>query len=112
MLFRSEHTREYFEDGGRPGCKAGLRFLVVTAQGDLQPCSMQFSKYRLEEQGRMVKEFTMNNTCDECYVAIRSNLDKPFLQLLGENVKRYLSFSGAGKQSKAPPAAASTAAGC
>ncbi|MBE0659262.1 MAG: radical SAM protein [Bryobacteraceae bacterium] len=107
-----QHTREYFEQGGRSGCKAGLRFLVVTAQGDLQPCSMQFKKFPLEEQARMVKEFTMNNTCDECYVAIRSNLDKPFLQLLGENVKRYLSFSGAGKKSKTPSAAASTAAGC
>jgi len=78
----------------------------------LQPCSMQFKKFPLAEQGRMVKEFTQNNTCDECYVAIRSNLDKPFLQLLGENVERYLSFSGSGKKSKTPSAAASTAAGC
>jgi MoaA/NifB/PqqE/SkfB family radical SAM enzyme len=87
-----QHTREYFEDGGRPGCKAGLRFLVVTAQGELQPCSMQFKKFPLGDQARMVREFTVQNKCDECYVAIRSNLDKPFFQLLGENVRRYFSL--------------------
>ena len=85
-------TREYFENGGAPGCKAGLRFLVVTADGMLQPCSMQFRKYALHEQGRMVEEFTNSNGCAECYVAIRSNLDKSFPQLLRENVANYLSF--------------------
>jgi MoaA/NifB/PqqE/SkfB family radical SAM enzyme len=85
-------TRRYFETGGAAGCKAGLRFLVVTADGKLQPCSMQFHRYELADRGKMVKEFTHNNTCDECYVAIRSNLDKSFPQLLAENVSRYLSF--------------------
>jgi MoaA/NifB/PqqE/SkfB family radical SAM enzyme len=87
-------TRQYFENGGTPGCKSGLRFLVVTADGQLQPCSMQFHRFPLKEQARMVKEFTNCNQCDECYVAIRSNLDKGFPQLLRENVKNYLSFSG------------------
>lgn len=87
-------TRKYFEDGGAPGCKAGKRFLVVTADGMLQPCSMQFRRYPLDQQARMVDEFTNNNTCDECYVAIRSNLDKSFPVLLRENVRNYLSFNG------------------
>jgi MoaA/NifB/PqqE/SkfB family radical SAM enzyme len=86
-------TRKYFEEGGMDGCKAGLRFLVVTADGKLQPCSMQFHRYELHEQARMVQEFTEHNGCDECYVAIRSNLDKTFPQLLRENVRRYLSFN-------------------
>jgi MoaA/NifB/PqqE/SkfB family radical SAM enzyme len=85
-------TRRYFETGGAPGCKSGLRFLVVTADGQLQPCSMQFHRYPLEEQARMVREFTNCNQCDECYVAIRSNLDKSFPKLLRENVSNYLSF--------------------
>ena len=50
-----EATRRYFENGGTPGCKAGLRFLVVTADGSLQPCSMQFKRYPLDEQARMVE---------------------------------------------------------
>lgn len=87
-----EATREYFEARGAAGCKAGLRFLVVTADGYLQPCSMQFKRYRLEDQAAMVREFTSQNQCDECYVAIRSNLDKSFPQLLRENVARYFSF--------------------
>jgi MoaA/NifB/PqqE/SkfB family radical SAM enzyme len=87
-----EATRAYFENGGMTGCKAGLRFLVVTADGKLQPCSMQFHRYELEDRAKMVQEFTNSNTCDQCYVAIRSNLDKTFPQLLAENVSRYFSF--------------------
>jgi MoaA/NifB/PqqE/SkfB family radical SAM enzyme len=91
-----EATRQYFQNGGMPGCKAGLRFLVVSADGMLQPCSMQFKKYPLDQQARMVEEFTKTNTCDECYVAIRSNLDKSFPQLLWENVSHYFSFKQGG----------------
>jgi len=86
-----EATRRYFADGGIPGCKAGLRFLVVTADGQLQPCSMQFRRYPLEKRERMVTEFTSSNRCDECYVSIRSYLDKSFPQLLWENVSGFLS---------------------
>ena len=85
-------TRSYFESGGMSGCKAGLRFLVVTADGHLQPCSMQFKRYKLEEQARMVEEFTRANECTQCYVTIRSNLDKSFPRLLWENVSGYFSF--------------------
>lgn len=103
-----QHTREYFENGGMGGCKAGLRFLVVTADGKLQPCSMQFHRYELHEQQKLVREFTEKNQCDECYVAIRSNLDKSFPVLLKENVSRYFSFSsgnGNGKSGKTMAAA-------
>jgi MoaA/NifB/PqqE/SkfB family radical SAM enzyme len=85
-------TRRYFENSGTPGCKAGHRFLVVTADGALQPCSMQFQRYPLEERTRMVEEFTRRNTCDQCYVSIRSYLDKSFPQLLWENVKGFLAW--------------------
>ncbi len=101
-----EATRRYFEDRGAPGCTAGLRFLVVTADGALQPCSMQFKRYRLEEQARMVEEFTRNNTCDECYVSIRSYLDKTFARLLWENVSGFFSFGTNGRRpaQAGPPA--------
>ena len=85
-----EATRRYFANRGTPGCKAGLRFLVVTADGALQPCSMQFQRFQLEDRTRMVREFTENNKCDECYVSIRSYLDKSFPQLLSENVREFL----------------------
>jgi MoaA/NifB/PqqE/SkfB family radical SAM enzyme len=85
-------TQRYFENGNAPGCKAGLRFLVVTSDGSLQPCSMQFKRYPLHEQARMVSEFTETNKCDECYVSIRSYLDKSFPQVLRENVAGFFSF--------------------
>jgi MoaA/NifB/PqqE/SkfB family radical SAM enzyme len=84
--------RRYFENAGTPGCKAGLRFLVVTSDGALQPCSMQFERYPLVERGRMIEEFTARNQCDQCYVSIRSYLDKTFPQLLWENVSGFLSL--------------------
>ena len=58
----------------------------------LQPCSMQFQQYPLHERARMVKEFTTNNRCDECYVSIRSYLDKSFPQIFRENVAGFFSF--------------------
>ncbi|HWR37498.1 MAG TPA: radical SAM protein [Clostridia bacterium] len=88
-------TREFFTNGAMPGCRAGHRFLVVTSDGWLQPCSMVFKKFKLEDHWKMVEEFTNTNTCDQCYVAIRSNLDKTFPQILRENVRGYLSLGGA-----------------
>lgn len=87
-----DETRRYFANQGAPGCSAGLRFLVVTCDGYLQPCSMQFKRYPLGQQTRMIEEFTRNNACDQCYVSIRSYLDKSFPQLLWENVAGYFSF--------------------
>jgi MoaA/NifB/PqqE/SkfB family radical SAM enzyme len=85
-------TLEYFHRGGAPSCKAGLRWLVVTSDGALQPCSMQFKRFGLHEQARMVEEFTKKNDCDQCYVSIRSYLDKSYSQLLRENVAGFFSF--------------------
>jgi MoaA/NifB/PqqE/SkfB family radical SAM enzyme len=98
-----EATREYFHRGGAPACKAGLRWLVVTNDGFLQPCSMQFKRYGLHEQARMVQEFTAKNQCDECYVSIRSYLDKTFPQLLRENVAEFFSFKSHAKCSNPAP---------
>ncbi|MCP5114515.1 MAG: radical SAM protein [bacterium] len=85
-------TRAFFENGGTPNCSAGHRFLVVTSSGMLQPCSMQFHRYALKDRTRMIEEFSRTNTCDQCYVSIRSYLDKGFPQLLWENVSGYFSF--------------------
>jgi MoaA/NifB/PqqE/SkfB family radical SAM enzyme len=85
-------TRQYFATGRASSCKAGLRWLVVTSDGALQPCSMQFKRYGLNERARMVREFACNNDCGECYVSIRSYLDKTFPQLVRENVSEFFSF--------------------
>lgn len=85
-------TRQFFEQGAMPGCKAGHRFLVVTSDGWLQPCSMVFQRYRLEDQQRLASEFPPTNDCEECYVSIRSYLDKTFTQLIRENVSGFFSL--------------------
>ncbi len=82
-------TTKFFKEGKMTGCKAGHRFLVVLSNGMLQPCSMVFEKFKLEDRKKLAREFPARNTCDECYVAIRSNLDKSFPKLLWENVARY-----------------------
>jgi MoaA/NifB/PqqE/SkfB family radical SAM enzyme len=83
-------TREFFERGSMPGCRAGHRFLVVTSEGWLQPCSMIFKRWKLEEYAKIATDFTDSNDCDECYVSIRSYLDKSFPRLLWENVSGFL----------------------
>jgi len=87
-----EATRRYFEKGAAPGCKAGLRFLVVRSDGMLQPCSMQFQQFPLAARERMVREFTAHNTCGQCYVSIRSYLDKSFTRLIAENAAEFFSL--------------------
>jgi MoaA/NifB/PqqE/SkfB family radical SAM enzyme len=86
-------TREFFRTGGTPGCRAGHRFVVVTSDGWLQPCSMVFKRWLLEDYSRIAREFTDFNGCDECYVSIRSYLDKSFPQLLWENTRGFLSVT-------------------
>jgi len=87
-----EATLEYFKRRGTPGCKAGLRFLVVTSNGYLQPCSMQFHRFPLEKRSEMVEKFTQQNKCDECYVSIRSYLDKSLPRLSYESISGHFSF--------------------
>jgi MoaA/NifB/PqqE/SkfB family radical SAM enzyme len=97
-------TSRYFHSGGARACKAGLRWLVVTSDGALQPCSMQFKRYGLHNQAQMVEEFTRNNSCDQCYVSIRSYLDKTFPQLVRENVSEFFSFKPRAKNNCAASA--------
>ena len=93
---RSHATRRYFENGGMPGCKAGhplpgghQRWLAAALLHAV------FQRYRLEEHARMVGEFTPTNTCDECYVSIRSYLDKSFPAIAVGKRERVLFGEGA-----------------
>jgi hypothetical protein len=74
----------FFRDGTVPGCNAGRRFMVVTPQGGLRPCSMFDNQYA--SQKAMLKEFVPTNECGACYVSIRSYLDASFWTLLKDNL--------------------------
>jgi MoaA/NifB/PqqE/SkfB family radical SAM enzyme len=84
---------DFFRDGTVQGCNAGRRFMVVTPEGGLRPCSMFANEY--DSQKEMLKEFVPNNQCGGCYVSIRSYLDASFWTLLKDNVSsRVFSRNG------------------
>jgi hypothetical protein len=57
---------------------------------------MQFKRYRLEDRDKLIKEFTASNNCDECYVSIRSYLDKSLPRLMYESIGGHFSFKSRG----------------
>jgi hypothetical protein len=71
------NTLEFSEQGDLLNCRAGVRFLVVMANGILAPCSLQRTKYATHEE--MIKIFSKTNRCDKCYVAIRSYSEMPLV---------------------------------
>ena len=78
--FNIEGTYSFFEKGEMPNCTAGLRFMVVTPQGELKPCSMHDKTY--DSLRQMQKEFIPTNKCGGCYVSIRSYLDRSLPTLI------------------------------
>jgi MoaA/NifB/PqqE/SkfB family radical SAM enzyme len=83
-------TYEFFRDGGKPNCSAGLRFFVVRPDGKINPCSM-FPDAIYDTQKDILAEFTSSNKCDKCYVAIRAYSDGGFFDLLKDSVATYFS---------------------
>jgi MoaA/NifB/PqqE/SkfB family radical SAM enzyme len=78
--FNIEGTYEFFRNGEIKGCSGGRRFLVVTPDGHLKPCSMHERKYSSLRE--IHKELLPVNKCGGCYVSIRSYLDKSLFGLL------------------------------
>jgi MoaA/NifB/PqqE/SkfB family radical SAM enzyme len=78
-------THAFFQKGSTPGCQAGRRFLVVTPEGGLRPCSMFDPTYASQKE--IMEKFVATNTCGGCYVSIRAYLDASFWTLLKDNVK-------------------------
>jgi MoaA/NifB/PqqE/SkfB family radical SAM enzyme len=81
-----EQTYRFFSEGGMKGCQAGRRFLVVRPDGLFNPCSMYpDAQYATRKQA--VKGFrTTRETCDQCYVSIRSSTDGGCLRLIEDNL--------------------------
>ena len=85
-----DDTYRFFRDGIIPHCQAGRRFLVVRPDGYLNPCSM-FPEKKYLTQAEVLRKFTAQNKCGECYVAIRAYTEKPPWQLAQESLKFSLS---------------------
>lgn len=74
-----------FLTGGRfPGCKAGVRFLVINPDGRLTPCAMVMAYYY--DQATMRREFSRCNSCTACYISTRANSEKTAGELLLDNL--------------------------
>ncbi|MEW6457181.1 MAG: radical SAM protein [Acidobacteriota bacterium] len=80
---------QYFQNRGMPGCQAGIRHLVVNPDGKLVPCAMFYkSGYRTQEE--LINKFSLNNKCDQCYISMRANSEKPIWEMLFDNLPLYL----------------------
>ena len=89
-------TYKFFRDGSIPDCAAGQKFLVVRPDGTLNPCSM-FPKNQYSTQAEMMEDFTRNNKCGKCYVAIRAYSEMSLVELAKEYaslVAQYMSKKG------------------
>ncbi len=88
---------DFFMHGTIPGCTAGRRFMVVTPNGGLRPCSMFEPTYGSQKE--ILEKFVRHNQCGGCYVSIRSYLDASFWTLLKDNVQtRVFSRNGRNHQ--------------
>jgi MoaA/NifB/PqqE/SkfB family radical SAM enzyme len=81
-------TYEFFEKGSMPGCKAGLRYLVVNPDGSMRPCSM--FDYKFGSRREMLDEFVRYNDCGACYVSIRAYLSEDYWTLLTDNIREHV----------------------
>ncbi len=74
---------QFFTDRSIPGCQAGRRFLVINPDGALTPCAMVWAKY--DSQRDMLRQFTANNTCEQCYISTRANTEKTLGDFVSDN---------------------------
>jgi MoaA/NifB/PqqE/SkfB family radical SAM enzyme len=73
---------DFFANGCKAGgCRAGIRSLVVNPDGSLCPCAMKKTTAFGTHQ-ELRKNFSAGNACDECFISLRANTEKPFTELV------------------------------
>ncbi len=73
---------DFFEKGQSPGkCKAGIRSLVVNPDGSLCPGAMK-KDLKFKSQKELRKKFSKNNQCDQCFISLRANTEKPLREVV------------------------------
>ncbi|OIP75758.1 MAG: hypothetical protein AUK06_01340 [Parcubacteria group bacterium CG2_30_36_18] len=73
---------KFLEKGYMPNCKAGLKFLIVMPDGILVPCSLRREKFSNLKNLR--ENFSKNNQCSSCYVAIRCYSERSIFEEIKE----------------------------
>ena len=79
---------KFLTEGGIPGCQAGRHFLVINPDGRLTPCAMVMAYFDRQED--MLKHFTKQNTCEQCYISTRANTEKKFSEFVQDNADAFL----------------------
>jgi len=73
---------QFYENGASaPGCKAGIRSLVVNPDGSLCPGAMK-KDLTFKTQRELKKGFSKHNTCDQCFISLRANTEKPLREVV------------------------------
>jgi MoaA/NifB/PqqE/SkfB family radical SAM enzyme len=73
---------DFFANGAKAGgCLAGIRSLVVNPDGSFCPCAMK-KDTTFTTQKAMRKDFSEKNTCDDCFISLRANTEKPFREVV------------------------------
>lgn len=65
----------YFAGGDLGACRAGERTLVVNPDGSLSPCGLVIRSF--PDRASMVREFTRDNPCTDCFTSTRANSERP-----------------------------------
>ena len=76
-------------------CQSGYRFLVVNPDGRYTPCAMVKEYFRSREQ--MVREFSKENSCRECFICTRADTEKSVRDLLVDNLGFFWKNKNNGK---------------
>jgi len=73
---------KFYENGcSTPHCQVGKRSFVVNPDGTITPCAMKF-KQTFSSHKAIKKHFVPNNHCDECFISLRANTEKPLSEVL------------------------------
>lgn len=72
----------FFENNARAGaCKAGIRSFVVNPDGSICPCAMK-KDVTFSTQKEIKRNFSRSNTCDQCFISLRANTEKPLREVV------------------------------
>ena len=73
---------EFFKNGASAGgCKVGIRSLVVNPDGSFCPCAMN-KNITFSTHKDLKKYFTKNNSCNQCFISLRANTEKPLREVV------------------------------
>lgn len=73
---------QFYENGCKaPNCQVGKRSFVVNPDGTITSCAMKFEQTYANHK-EILKKFVPNNHCEDCYISLRANTEKPLREVV------------------------------